>query len=218
MEDPQTRVDALQRYGPAQEAFERQGGYTYTARTQQTLSGLGFSYTDHNRPIRQLSGGQRTRALLARLLLKDPDLLILDEPTNHLDISAVEWLERTLRDWKGAAVIVSHDRYFLDRVVDTIWEISRMGFESYRGNYSAYLVQRSERWELRDQLFRTEVGRMENDLDYVRRNIAGQNTTQARGRLACWPSRAAPGGRSAKRPTSAPTRWGWRRQPAGCAP
>jgi ATP-binding cassette subfamily F protein 3 len=147
------------------------------------LAGLGFSAFDQHRPVRQLSGGQRTRALLAQLLLTDPDLLILDEPTNHLDIAAVEWLERFLRESKGAVVIVSHDRYFLDRVVDTIWEIGRMGFETYRGTYSAYLTQRGERWKLRERLFTAEIGRMENELDYIRKNIAGQNTHQAKGRL-----------------------------------
>jgi ATP-binding cassette, subfamily F, member 3 len=183
MANPETRDEALRLYGPAQEAFEQQGGYTYRTRIKQTLSGLGFSDGDYKRPLSQLSGGQRTRTLLARLLLADPDLVALDEPTNHLDIAAVEWLERYLREWKGGAVIVSHDRYFLDRVVDTIWELTPMGFEIYRGNYSAYLNQRSERWELRDRIFKVEIARLEKELDYIRRNIAGQNTTQAKGRL-----------------------------------
>ncbi len=95
--------------------------------------------SDFPRPLTQLSGGQRTRALLARLLLSNPDLLVLDEPTNHLDIAAVEWLEGYLSAWPGTALIVSHDRYFLDRVVTGIWEMSRSGLESYPGNYTAYL-------------------------------------------------------------------------------
>ena len=92
--------------------------------------------------LAHLSGGERTRALLARLLLSSPELLILDEPTNHLDIQAVEWLESFLREWEGAVLIVSHDRYFLDRVATHIWEMAPWGFESYRGNYSNYLYQR----------------------------------------------------------------------------
>ncbi|HEX6305604.1 MAG TPA: ABC-F family ATP-binding cassette domain-containing protein, partial [Anaerolineales bacterium] len=166
-----------------QEAFERQGGYTYETRIRQTLSGLGFEKSDFYRPISQLSGGERTRALLARLLLSDPDLLVLDEPTNHLDIAAVEWLEGYLSNWDGTALLVSHDRYFLDKVVDNIWEMSPAGIEVYRGNYSAYLEHRRERWELRQQVFAAEKERMEKDLEYIRRNIAGQNTIQAKGRL-----------------------------------
>jgi ATP-binding cassette, subfamily F, member 3 len=183
MSDPAKADEALQRYGPLQEAFERQGGYTYETRIRQTLSGLGFEESDFYRPISQLSGGERTRALLARLLLSDPDLLVLDEPTNHLDIAAVEWLEGYLSNWDGTALLVSHDRYFLDKVVDNVWEMSPAGIEVYRGNYSAYLEHRQERWELRQQVFEAEKERMEKDLEYVRRNIAGQNTVQAKGRL-----------------------------------
>ena len=105
---------------------------------------------DWDQPIFQLSGGQKTRALLARLLLERPDLLILDEPTNHLDFQAVEWLEGLLRMWEGALLIVSHDRYFLDNVVNRIWEMGPAGFEVYSGNYSAYVRQRQERWERRE--------------------------------------------------------------------
>ena len=99
MSDPRQTEEILNRYGPMQEEFERLGGYVYETRIRQTLSGLGFQKADFYRPIPQLSGGQRTRAVLARLLLSDPDLLILDEPTNHLDISAVEWLEGYLSQW-----------------------------------------------------------------------------------------------------------------------
>ena len=183
MGDPAEREAALERYGPLQEFFEHRGGYTFRLRIEQILTGLGFQPSDYKRPLSQLSGGQRTRALLGRLLLSDPDLLVLDEPTNHLDIAAVEWLESYLREWRGATLIVSHDRYFLDRVIDTVWEMMPMGFEAYRGNYSAYLGQRQARWDRRQQLYDAEMSRMENELDYIRRNIAGQRTTQARGKL-----------------------------------
>jgi ATP-binding cassette subfamily F protein 3 len=183
MSDPKEAEAALQRYGALQQEFERRGGYTYETRIRQTLSGLGFEADDYQRPIPQLSGGQRTRAVLARLLLSDPDLLILDEPTNHLDIQAVEWLEGYLSQWSGAALIVSHDRYFLDRVVDHIWEMSKTGIELYRGNYSAYVQTRQERWDLRQQSFEAEKERLLKDMDYVKRNISGQNTIQAKGRL-----------------------------------
>ncbi len=183
MSDPVHAEDALERYGQLQDIFERRGGYTYETRIRQTLSGLGFDVSDFERPIPQLSGGQRTRALLARLLLSDPDLLVLDEPTNHLDIAAVEWLEGYLSQWEGAALIVSHDRYFLDKVVDHILEMSMTGMETYRGNYSAYVQQRQARWELRQQLYEAEKERLLKEMDYVKRNIAGQNTRQAKGKL-----------------------------------
>lgn len=174
---------ALERYGKLQEAFERLGGYTYETRIRQVLTGLGFGPEDYDRPLKQLSGGQRTRALLGRLLLSNPGLLVLDEPTNHLDIAAVEWLEGYLSTWEGAAVIVSHDRYFLDRVVDHVWEMSRSGLEAYPGNYSAYLRQRQERWQLRQEFFAAEMERLEKELDYIKRNIAGQRVQQAKGKL-----------------------------------
>jgi ATP-binding cassette subfamily F protein 3 len=173
----------LEKYGRLQAEFEHEGGYTYIQRIQQVLSGLGFKPEEYQTPLSRLSGGERTRALLARLLLSDPDLLILDEPTNHLDIAAVEWLEGYLNQWNGAALIVSHDRYFLDQVVDTIWEMTKSGFEVYRGNYSAYIGQRQERWERRREVFEAEKEKLEKDLDYIKKNISGQNVTQARGRL-----------------------------------
>jgi len=183
MSDPDQAESALVRYGPAQHEFERRGGYTYETRIRQTLTGLGFSAGDTQRPITQLSGGQRTRAVLARLLLSSPELLVLDEPTNHLDIAAVEWLEGYMSQWEGAALLVSHDRYFLDKVVDHIWEMRSDGLETYRGNYTAYLQQRQERWELRRQIFDTEKERLLKEIDYVKRNIAGQRTQQAKGKL-----------------------------------
>ena len=176
--------DLLSRYGKLQAAFEHAGGYTYETRMQQVLTGLGFSKEDYSLLLPQLSGGQRTRALLARLLLSNPDLLILDEPTNHLDIEAVEWLESYLRDWEGTVLIVSHDRYFLDRVVNFIYEMSRAGLETYRGNYTAYLRHREERWEERKQFIKTELARMDKELIYIRKNIAGQRGQMAKGKLS----------------------------------
>lgn len=175
--------ELFERYSKAQERFERSGGYDYEVRVRQVLAGLGFDEEEWEKPLSHLSGGQKTRALLARLLLEAPDLLILDEPTNHLDVAAMEWLEHTLKNWDGAVILVSHDRYFLDRVVNTIWEMSRRGIEVYRGNYSAYVRQRQERWERRLQEFEAFKARMEKELDYIRRNIAGQRTQMAKGKL-----------------------------------
>jgi ATP-binding cassette, subfamily F, member 3 len=183
MSEPEQAEQALEEYEPLQVEFERLGGYTYQTRIRQVLTGLGFETGEYQYPLSHLSGGQRTRALLARLLLSDPDLLILDEPTNHLDIAAVEWMESYLNQWKGAALIVSHDRYFLDKVATTILEMGKNGLQSYRGNYSAYIQQRQARWDLRQKLFESEKDRLEKELDYVRRNISGQRTLQAKGKL-----------------------------------
>ncbi len=174
---------ALECYGHLEVRFEHAGGYTYETTVQQVLTGLGFHEDEYTMPLVHLSGGQRTRALLARLLLEAPQLLILDEPTNHLDIRAVEWLESYLRDWDGAALIVSHDRYFLDKVCNNIWEMVGGGIETYRGNYSHYVQQRQERWILRAKTFEAEKERLEKELEYIKRNISGQNVSQARGRL-----------------------------------
>jgi ATP-binding cassette subfamily F protein 3 len=177
-------AELLEQYSEAQQAFELAGGYEYEIRISQVLYGLGFEKEDWDIPLVQLSGGQKTRALLARLLLESPDLLILDEPTNHLDVQAIEWLEGVLKTWSGALLIVSHDRYFLDRVVDRIWEMSRAGIELYRGNYSAYLLQRQERWERREAEFNAIQEKFLKELDYIKRNIARDATSNmAKGRL-----------------------------------
>jgi len=174
----------LEQYGRMQEAFDKAGGYEYDVRIKQTLEGLGLGKNYWHMPLNHLSGGQKTRALLARLLLEKPDLLMLDEPTNHLDIEAVEWLERTMREWEGAVLIVSHDRYFLDNVVNTIWEMTPTGIDAYSGNYSSYLLQRLERWEYFERVFTEEKTRLLNEVDYIQRNWVRASThAQALGRL-----------------------------------
>jgi len=182
MTDPNEVESALARYGPLQESFELAGGYIYPARIRQVLNGLGFSPQSHEQPLAELSGGERTRALLTRLLLENPDMLVLDEPTNHLDIQAVEWLESWLSDWSGATIIVSHDRYFLDRTVDMIWELSSDGLEVYRGNYSAYLQQREARQNEQRSQYEAQQKVFRKEEEFIRRNIAGQKTRQAQGR------------------------------------
>ena len=173
--------DLLERYSRAQDNFDRKGGYVYENKIERTLTGLGFAESDYKKPVNILSGGQRTRAVLARLLLSDPDLLLLDEPTNHLDIEAMEWLEGYLKSWEGAVVLVSHDRYFLDQTVNVIWEMTP-AMEVYHGNYSAYLKQREARYECQLKEFEAQKEFIEKEEEFIRRNIAGQNTRQAQGR------------------------------------
>ena len=183
MAEPEQFEAVVEKYGALQHQFELDGGYAYETKIRQVLTGLNFEPTDYAKPVKILSGGQKTRVLLGRLLLEDPDLLILDEPTNHLDIQAVEWLEDWINDWSGALLIVSHDRYFMDRTVDTIWEMRSRRVETYHGNYSAYLTQRVERHSHRLAEYEAQQAFIAKEEEYIRRNIAGQNTKQAKGRL-----------------------------------
>ncbi|MFN8493697.1 MAG: ABC-F family ATP-binding cassette domain-containing protein [Caldilineaceae bacterium] len=172
------------KYSNLQAAYESQGGYTYETRIEQVLQGLDFEADDWQLPLKHLSGGQKTRALLARLLLEEPDLLMLDEPTNHLDIQAVAWLEKTLQQWSGALLVVSHDRYFLDSVVSIIWEMNATEIEVYRGNYSAYTRQRAERWARRQAEFDANQERLDKEMAFVHKHIgSGRGHNMAMGKL-----------------------------------
>ncbi|MGD2144928.1 MAG: ABC-F family ATP-binding cassette domain-containing protein [Anaerolineae bacterium] len=182
MADPSKRNEALERYGRTLEAFERSRGYTYENRIEEVLTGLGFDQDDFHCPTRELSGGQKTRALLARLLLDEPDLLLLDEPTNHLDLAGVEWLEDHLGSWKGALVVVAHDRAFLDAIVSHVWELSQGRLEPYRGNYSHYLAQKAERVRRQQALYERQQESIAHTEEFIRRNIAGQRSGEAKGR------------------------------------
>jgi ATP-binding cassette subfamily F protein 3 len=183
MADPDRAGVALQAYAPLRDRFEQMGGYTYRDRAKHVLMGLGFPPEEHQIPLGHLSGGQKTRAYLAKLLLESPDLMLLDEPTNHLDLQAIEWLEGYLNSWEGTVILVAHDRYFLDRVVRKVWELAFGQLEVYNGNYSHYVQQRTERYERRLKEYRAQQAFIAKEEDFIRRYMAGQRTRQAQGRL-----------------------------------
>ncbi|MBN1658875.1 MAG: ABC-F family ATP-binding cassette domain-containing protein [Anaerolineae bacterium] len=183
MADPACAEEALEAYAPLRDRFERLGGYTYHDRIKHVLMGLGFSPQEQEMPVGHLSGGQQTRAFLARLLLESPDLLLLDEPTNHLDLQAIEWLEGYLKTWEGTVVLVAHDRYFMDRVVSKVWELAFGRLETYSGNYSHYVQQREARHERLEKEYKAQQQFIAKEEDYIRRYMAGQRTRQAQGRL-----------------------------------
>jgi ATP-binding cassette subfamily F protein 3 len=174
---------AMERYGALQAEFENLGGYDYEARVKQVLMGLGFEAAEYEKPLPTLSGGQKTRAVLARLLLESPDLLILDEPTNHLDIYAVEWLESFLKDYDGAVLAISHDRRFIDNYANQVWELEWHRIEVYRGNYSHYMQQRDERRERLQKEFEKQQEFISKEMDYIRKHMGSRWTAQAKGRL-----------------------------------
>ena len=183
MTDEKHYERALAEYGTLQAEFERLGGYTYETRIKMVLTGVGFQEDEYDMSLPQLSGGQKTRALLARLLLQEPDVLILDEPTNHLDIDAVEWLENFLKDYPGAVVAVSHDRYFIDHFASTVWELEFKQLEVYRGNYSHYMRQREERRERLQKDYDAQQEFIAKEMDYIRKHMGSRWTAQAKGRL-----------------------------------
>jgi len=172
----------LTEYSELQHKFEFDGGYRYRAQTEAALFGVGFGRDRFQSPACELSGGEKNRLALARLLLANVDLLLLDEPTNHLDIRAIEWLEHFLRESPRAILLVSHDRFFLDRVVDRIVEVNHGRVEDYTGNYSAYLHQRDQRRAVQEKQWRRQQEEIARKEDFIRRNLAGQKTKQAQSR------------------------------------
>jgi ATP-binding cassette subfamily F protein 3 len=172
----------LERYSDLQHQFEREGGFEYAAKAEAILLGLGFERELWSLETEKLSGGQQNRLGLARLLLAAPDLLLLDEPTNHLDVNAVEWLEEFLQDYGSAYVVISHDRYFLDRACRRIVELENGRASSYTGNYSAYLVEREERRESQQRAYDNQQQLIAKTEEFIRRNLAGQKTKQAKSR------------------------------------
>jgi ATP-binding cassette subfamily F protein 3 len=172
----------LERYSDLQHQFEREGGFEYTAKAEAILQGLGFDRETWALETEKLSGGQQNRLGLVRLLLAEPDVLLLDEPTNHLDVVAVEWLEEFLHASATGFVIISHDRYFLDRCCRRIIELENGRASSYTGNYSDYLVEREERRQAQQRAYDNQQQMIAKTEDFIRRNLAGQKTKQAKSR------------------------------------
>jgi ATP-binding cassette, subfamily F, member 3 len=168
----------LKEYDTLQVKFKENGGYQYEADIRSVLHGLGFSGFDPSTKISSLSGGQKTRLALGKLLLTSPDLLILDEPTNHLDIETLTWLEQYLQNYPGAILIVSHDRYFLDKIVSQVYEISRHTSKKYIGNYSSYLKHKAENYEKELKTYERQQEEVAKLKDFIQRNLARASTTK----------------------------------------
>lgn len=178
MEDEKRYEELLARYASRSDTFRERGGFEIDTRIRSVLHGMGFGQYPPDTNISSLSGGQKTRLALARLLLQAPDLLILDEPTNHLDIETLSWLEDYLRGYPGAILVVSHDRYFLDALAGSIIEIERQSAKRYTGNYSRYIELKAAEYESAMKQYerqQEEIARME---DFIRRNIARASTTK----------------------------------------
>lgn len=177
-EDSEAYARIMADYDQLQHDFKEAGGYQYEADTRSVLHGMQFFPEDYEKPIRSLSGGQRTRLALAKLLLSKPDLLILDEPTNHLDIETLSWLEGYLKSYNGAILIVSHDRYFLDQVVSIVYEVSRTRVTKYTGNYSAYLDEKAKNYERDIKMYERQQDEKAKLEAFIQKNIARASTTK----------------------------------------
>ena len=159
-------IDELAKY---QEEFENLDGYTIQSKTEEILEGLGFTTEDLQKPLKQFSGGWRMRVILAKLLLQKPALLLLDEPTNHLDLPSIEWVEKYIQNYEGAIVVVSHDRYFLDRTIDHIAEVSGQKITLYPGNYSYYMEEKALRNEIQKGAFENQQAQIRQTERFIER-------------------------------------------------
>ena len=164
----QALADKMEEYAALQHYFEQHDGYSYQSRMKGVLKGLGFTESDFTRPMNQLSGGQKTRVHLGKLLLSKPDVLLLDEPTNHLDIASIEWLEDFLRTYPGSVLIISHDRYFLDRIVTKVIEIENKKSYVYNGNYSFYWQQKEINREIQQKAYDMQQKEIKHQEDVIR--------------------------------------------------
>ncbi|MGN7403518.1 ABC-F family ATP-binding cassette domain-containing protein [Cytobacillus praedii] len=178
MENQQEYERILSEYDKRQVQFKEDGGYQYESDIRSVLHGLNFHSFSYDTKVSTLSGGQKTRLALGKLLLTKPDILILDEPTNHLDIDTLTWLEQYLQSYDGAILIVSHDRYFLDKVVTQVYELSRLQIRKYTGNYSAYLDQKAANFEREMKEYEKQQEEVAKLQDFIQRNLARASTTK----------------------------------------
>jgi len=172
----------LRQYQQVQHEFDLAGGYAWRHKLEATLLGVGLECQTWEQNVQTLSGGQRSRLALARLLISQPDLLLLDEPTNHLDLAAIEWLEEYLLGFNGAVVLISHDRYLLDRLATRIVWLSECRLQSYPGNYSAFVAQRELQELTRQRAFEQQQADIYKQKEFIRRFGAGQRSKEAKGR------------------------------------
>lgn len=173
---------AMKNYASVVERFERGGGYEMENRLRRVAFGLGFTEADMERPVSSFSGGQKTRIALVRALIRQPDFLFLDEPTNHLDIGMVEWLEDFLISYPGGVLIISHDRYFLDKVAGRMFELENCRLTAYKGSYSEYIIQKTERLAALESSYEKQQAYIAKTQAYIDRYRAGIKSKQARGR------------------------------------
>ncbi|MBP6003059.1 MAG: ABC-F family ATP-binding cassette domain-containing protein [Pyrinomonadaceae bacterium] len=172
----------LERYADLQTAFEHADGFSYAAKAESVLLGMGFPPESWGEDVRTLSGGQKNRLGMVRLLLSNSDVMLLDEPTNHLDVEAVEWLEEFLKTYDRTYVVISHDRYFLDRTTNRVIEIDRGQAVTYKGNYSKYLEERELRREQQIREYENQQALINKTQEFIRKNLEGQKTKQAKSR------------------------------------
>ena len=175
-------AELLAQYGKVVERFEQLGGYDYESRIRRIAFGLGFTEEDFKQSVQHFSGGQRTRICLAKALLREPDFLFLDEPTNHLDIRMIEWLEEFLASYSGGVLLISHDRFFLDRVATRILELDHQEITTYEGNYTYFMKVKTERRQALQSAYEKQQEQIRRTEEYIRRYRAGIKAKQARGR------------------------------------
>lgn len=176
--DEERRNQLLNSYAKKSEMFEKKDGFLVKTKIQTILNGMGFEKFDVNMSVDKLSGGEKTKLSFAKLLLEEREILLLDEPTNHLDFKTMQWLEGYLKNYRGAIITVSHDRYFLDKSVNTIYEIENTRMKKYTGNYTAYLSQKEQNLSIEEKTYKKQQAEIKKLEDYIAKNLVRASTTK----------------------------------------